>query len=97
MNPLRRRNVGEAAHDMSASQRVIRRRTELGWSQTELAKRAGLHQSTVSEIESGAWPRDPTKARLAQALGVDPHDVWPLSEAPPRRLRTSEPDEVVFD
>jgi transcriptional regulator with XRE-family HTH domain len=56
---------------------LIRLRDERGWSQTELARRAKLGQSTVSRIEAGkrtdvGWD---TITALARALGVDPVDL----------------------
>jgi len=65
--------------------RIIEERKRRGWSQSELARRAGMHNSTVSLIEHGrmtpyqsqldklagalAWPGDPT------ALLEDADDV----------------------
>lgn len=52
--------------------RTLRRlRAERGWSQEEMADRAGLHRTYVSGLERGV--RNPTLtvlARLAKALGV---------------------------
>lgn len=44
-------------------------RKELGWSQSELARRAGLNQSTLNQIESGRLLPYPSQIqKLAQAL-----------------------------
>lgn len=45
-----------------------------GWSQTELARRAGVRQATVSHLESGAAAKLSLEVleRLADALQVDP-------------------------
>ncbi len=44
-----------------------------GWSQSELARRAGLHSTTVSLIESGRQkPYAVQVEKLAAALGVEP-------------------------
>jgi transcriptional regulator with XRE-family HTH domain len=42
----------------------------LGWSQSELAKRAGLSLPTVKRVEAGAGPRvsDEARRRIQQAL-----------------------------
>ena len=47
-------------------------RLRLGYTQTELAERAGLSQPQISNIETGdaANPRLNTIRRLAEALGV---------------------------
>jgi len=52
-----------------------------GWSQSELARRAGLHSTTVSVIESGRWkPGQGQIEKLAVALGVEPADLRDVSE-----------------
>jgi len=42
----------------------------LGWSQSELAKRAGLSLPTVKRVEAGTGPRvsDEARARIQKAL-----------------------------
>jgi ribosome-binding protein aMBF1 (putative translation factor) len=53
-------DLGQAVHD---------RRLELGISQTELARRAGMTQPQVSKLElGGTVPTLPLLARLAKAL-----------------------------
>ncbi|QIP86393.1 helix-turn-helix transcriptional regulator [Streptomyces sp. Tu 2975] len=53
-------DLGQAVHD---------RRTELGISRTELAKRAEMTRPRVSELElDGTMPTLPLLARLARAL-----------------------------
>ncbi|MFI5616784.1 helix-turn-helix domain-containing protein [Streptomyces sp. NPDC051567] len=52
--------LGQAVHD---------RRTALGISQTELARRAGMTRPQVSELElGGTVPTVPLLARLARAM-----------------------------
>jgi len=53
-------------------------RERLGWTQAELARRARLPQSNLSEIERGnrkAWPA--AAKRLARALKVSVKDLFP--------------------
>ena len=47
-------------------------RQKKGWTQTELARRAGVKQGVLSCIESGRTknPRSDTLAAIAAALGV---------------------------
>mgnify|MGYP000849098643 CR=1 FL=1 len=49
---------------------IIRRRQERGWSQRELARRAGIAVSTLNDLESGQAKdaRLSTLARIAAAL-----------------------------
>lgn len=54
------------------SDRVRARRLELGLSQVELAKKAGLSQSTVAQIERGRNSRSAHILNLAEALKVHP-------------------------
>lgn len=53
---------------------ILRLRTERerhGWSQAELARRTGIHPTTLSRLEAGkVFPYPGWKARLARALGV---------------------------
>ena len=51
-------------------QQIRAARGLLGWSQSELAKRAGLSLPTVKRVESGAGPRvsDEARACIQQAL-----------------------------
>src|ERR1700756_4902787 len=52
---------------------VLERRRELGWTQKELAERAGVGQAVISRIERGRLsPTLDTYARLAAALGLSP-------------------------
>ena len=46
-------------------------RERRGWSKSELARRAGLNQTTVSAVEIGRLiPYDTQLRKLAEALGV---------------------------
>jgi transcriptional regulator with XRE-family HTH domain len=51
---------------------VLRLRLERGWSQSELARRAGTGQTNISRIECGlANPTLATISNIAEAFGVD--------------------------
>ena len=47
-------------------------REDLGWTQSELARKSGVKQGVISDIESGKTknPRIDTMAAIASALGV---------------------------
>jgi transcriptional regulator with XRE-family HTH domain len=46
------------------------------WSQAELARRTGLSKLTITQLEAGERaPYGQTVRRLAEALGVSPHDL----------------------
>ena len=50
---------------------VLRQRRRAGWTQQQLATRAGVNVRTVTRIERGmAAPNMGTLARIADALGV---------------------------
>ena len=57
--------------------RIRERRTELGLSQTKLACRIGMAESTLSNLELGKWKPWP-KARqdLAKALGMPETELF---------------------
>lgn len=50
--------------------RLLARKRELGLSQSELAKRAGIRQSVLSRIEAGGGAMTKTLVALADALGM---------------------------
>lgn len=66
------------------STRVQERRRELGWSQTELAKRAELHLGNINEVEHGRKRsiRADTLFSLAIALKVSADYLLGLTDAP---------------
>ena len=57
-------------------ERIRRFRRRAGWTQEELAKRAGMGRVTLSRLESGDQsPRYRTLVALAKALGVSVSDL----------------------
>ena len=58
--------------------RVFREHRSL--TQAALARRAGLRQATVSDIEAGALGNVATFARLARALSVDIEELLPREQ-----------------
>lgn len=55
---------------------LTKKRKDLGWSQSELSRRAGMHVSSMCAIERGrliAWPGQ--RRSIAEALD------WPLDRA----------------
>ncbi|KUL35611.1 helix-turn-helix domain-containing protein [Streptomyces regalis] len=88
----------EAGYAFALGQAVHDRRRELGLSQAELARRAGMTQPQISNVEGGdSVPTLPLLTRLAKALDASltidldgdssafvftPHDSDRSSEAP---------------
>lgn len=64
----------ELTADGNIGQRIVRLRTKCKMSQAELARRIGIKQPSLFEIESGQTvePSGGILLRLSQALGVDP-------------------------
>lgn len=75
----------------AAVRAALTRRGELGLTQAELAKRAGVHRRTIQDFEAGKkWPRTQTLAQL-ERLGLD----WPvgyLSEFAAKHSEQHPPD-----
>lgn len=72
------------------AKRVLEYRTARKWNQQQLAKRAGVSQSTVSRAESGesAAADLDTIGKLAEAFGVSPWQL--LSEGEIRTLSSDD-------
>jgi transcriptional regulator with XRE-family HTH domain len=70
---------------------VRRHRQELGLTGAQLAARAGMAPSAVSQIETGKrTPSSTSVMKLAEALGVEVAELFPKSQAP---LPLDTPDE----
>lgn len=67
------------------AQNLRRVRRDRGFSQEELAHRAGVDRTYVSALERGVYSASITMlAKLAQELGVEP---WQLLAPAPRQCR----------
>jgi transcriptional regulator with XRE-family HTH domain len=54
--------------------RELRNRASL--SQEELAEKSGVSRATIAELELGKRkPQPKTRRKIAQALGVEPHEL----------------------
>ena len=61
--------------------RVREHRERLGWSQEQLAKKSGVGQSTISEIEAGKHvPTVEVALMLTKALGTTIEDTFSLKK-----------------
>jgi transcriptional regulator with XRE-family HTH domain len=60
---------------------VVERRKSRDWTQQQLADAAGVNVNTIKSVETGHWPQDQVKLRIASALDVDPYTLFPISEA----------------
>jgi transcriptional regulator with XRE-family HTH domain len=57
-----------------------------GWSDVELAARAGLDRAHVNQVKNGrAMPTVATALALARALDVDVSTIFPAGWSTPRR------------
>ena len=60
----------------SLGDRIAKHRTELGWTQAELAGRVGISLVALSHIESNiSTPGERTVALLAGVFKVEPHEL----------------------
>jgi len=66
--------------------RIAKHRTELGWTQAELAERVGISRVALSHIESGiSTPGERTVALLAGVVKVEPHELVAGTDYPPAK------------
>ena len=66
-------------------EKIIRKRKELGLTQSELAKRAGIAQSTLSNIEQGKQrPQFDTLSAICRVLGLSILELLTYEEQPSR-------------
>jgi transcriptional regulator with XRE-family HTH domain len=68
---------------VTVGQEIRRQREAKGWSQAKLGVLAGTGPSGISQIETGRRnPSAATLQRIAEALGVEVRDLFPLEQAP---------------
>jgi transcriptional regulator with XRE-family HTH domain len=67
--------------------RIRAARQALGWTQNELARRAGISARTIHAIEKGRPCRQATKRHILNALGVP----WDLRDEYFQRARSVRP------
>lgn len=73
--------------DMSIGARVREARKDAKLTQEQLAKRVGIRQSTLSELENGESAGTGYVATMAAALGVSP--LWLETGKGPKKLKSS--------
>ena len=83
--------------DSSLGTRISQLRQDRGWTQKELATKAGITQNHVSRIEKGRMtPRRGTLKGLAEAFQVSVDDLEALATVPEKnieeRLAKEDPD-----
>lgn len=67
--------------------RIRAARQSLGWTQNDLARKAGISARTIHAIEKGRPCRQATKRRILNALGVP----WDLRNEYFQRVRSVRP------
>jgi transcriptional regulator with XRE-family HTH domain len=68
--------------------RIAKHRTELGWTQAELAERIGISRVALSHIESNiSTPGERTVALLAGVFKVEPHELVANTDHPAKAER----------
>ena len=72
--------------------RIRAARQALGWTQNELARKAGISARTIHAIEKGRPCRQATKRKIMNALGVpwDLRDEYFQRARPVRRVPSDE-------
>jgi len=62
----------EYRYDIAA---IRRRQAEQGLDNNGLAKRAGVHPTTVTSVLTGKTAKPPTVKKIAEALGIELADI----------------------
>jgi transcriptional regulator with XRE-family HTH domain len=68
--------------EYSLAERLRVARAHKGWSQTELARRAGLHSVQISKLERGVTKEitGTTLKALCQAMGISPRYLLGMTD-----------------
>jgi len=67
--------------------RISQLRQDRGWTQKELAGKAGITQNHVSRIEKGRMtPRRGTLTGIAEAFGIKTEDLEALAKVPEKNI-----------
>ena len=69
---------------------VRKARIRAGLSQVELAKKVGISDAWLRNIEGGMEPTDGLKRKIAAELGLSAWDIWPAAQVPTNRFRILE-------
>lgn len=70
----------------SLGRRIAELRSDLGWTQQEMAERLGISRVAVSHLEAGmSTPAERTVAILAGIFKVEPHELVGGTDYPPAR------------
>ncbi len=81
---------------MDVGKEIRRLREARGWSQAKLAGASDMGTSGISQIETGARnPSAATLSKIAEALGVEVRDLFPLGQAPLPDLEDERPSPSV--
>jgi transcriptional regulator with XRE-family HTH domain len=68
----------------SLARRIAKLRSELGWTQQELAERLGMSRAAVSHVEGGlSVPSERTITLLAGLFTLEPHELVDGTDYPP--------------
>jgi transcriptional regulator with XRE-family HTH domain len=68
--------------------RIAKHRTELGWTQADLAERVGISRVALSHIESGiSNPGERTVALLSGVFKLEPHELVAGTDYPPAKAQ----------
>jgi len=72
-------------------EKLAQRKAALGLTDQMLARRAGLHPSTIKNILTGRTCKPPTIRKIAEALGMDLAELVVPADAEPARKTQEEP------
>jgi transcriptional regulator with XRE-family HTH domain len=85
-DPTSEANRSEARVSEPLGHRIAKHRTELGWTQADLAERVGISRVALSHIESGiSNPGERTVALLSGVFKLEPHELVAGTDYPPAK------------